>query len=79
MSGTADYCGILLAAGRSQRFGADKLMHPLASGLSMAPMACISAATLQRVLPKTIAVVRPDQLHSRENARLLYYCFLAAL
>lgn len=61
MNSTADYCGILLAAGRSQRFGADKLMHPLASGLSMAPMACISAATLQRVLPKTIAVVRPDQ------------------
>ena len=61
MKSTADYYGILLAAGHSQRFGADKLMHPLASGLSMTPMACISAAALQRVLPKTIAVMRPDQ------------------
>jgi molybdenum cofactor cytidylyltransferase len=61
MKSTTDYYGILLAAGHSQRFGADKLMHPLASGLSMTPMACISAAALQRVLPKTIAVMRPDQ------------------
>lgn len=59
MSSTADYCGILLAAGRSQRFGTDKLMHPLATGL---PMAFVSAVNLQRVLPNTIAVVRPDQL-----------------
>lgn len=56
MSDTTDYCAILLAAGRARRFGADKLMHPLAGQ----PMACISAATLQQVLP-TIAVVRPEQ------------------
>ncbi|HEY8856216.1 MAG TPA: nucleotidyltransferase family protein [Rugosibacter sp.] len=59
MSSTADYCGILLAAGRSERFGIDKLMHPLTAGL---PMACVSAAHLQCVLPHTLAVVRPDQL-----------------
>ena len=53
---TAGYCGILLAAGHARRFGADKLMHPLAGQ----PMACVSAATLQRILP-TLAVVRPEQ------------------
>lgn len=52
------YCGILLAAGRSQRFGADKLMYPLADGQ---PMACVSASTLHQVLPDTIVVVRADQ------------------
>lgn len=59
MSSTADYCGILLAAGRSRRFGTDKLMHPLTAGL---PMALVSAVNLQHILPNTIAVVRPDQL-----------------
>lgn len=53
-----DYCGILLAAGYSRRFGGDKLMHSLSNGLAMA---CMSALNLQQVLPKTLAVVRPDQ------------------
>ena len=53
---TAGYCAILLAAGHARRFGADKLMHPLAGQ----PMACVSAAALRRVLP-TLAVVRPEQ------------------
>lgn len=57
MNGGNAYCAILLAAGRAQRFGADKLMHPLAGR----PMACVSAATLQQVLPDTLAVTRPDQ------------------
>lgn len=33
-------------------------MHPLVDGQ---PMACVSAITLQHVLPDTIVVVRPDQ------------------
>lgn len=33
-------------------------MHPLVDGQ---PMACVSVITLQRVLPDTIVVVRPDQ------------------
>ena len=53
---TVGYCAILLAAGHARRFGADKLMHPLAGQ----PMACVSAAALRRVLP-TLAVVRPEQ------------------
>ena len=53
---TAGYCAILLAAGHARRFGADKLMHPLAGQ----PMACVSAAALRRVLP-TLAVVRLEQ------------------
>jgi molybdenum cofactor cytidylyltransferase len=57
MNGGNAYCAILLAAGRAQRFGSDKLMHPLAGR----PMACVSAAALQQVLPDTLAVTRPDQ------------------
>lgn len=54
---TADgYCAILLAAGHARRFGADKLLHPLDGQ----PLACVSAARLQQVLP-TVAVVRPAQ------------------
>lgn len=54
---TADgYCAILLAAGHARRFGADKLLQPLDGQ----PLACVSAARLQQVLP-TIAVVRPTQ------------------
>lgn len=47
--------GVLLAAGRSRRFGADKLLHPLADGT---PIAVASARALRKVLPRTIAVVR---------------------
>lgn len=46
--------GILLAAGRSRRFGANKLIHPLADGT---PMAVAAARHLIAVLPDTLAVV----------------------
>jgi molybdenum cofactor cytidylyltransferase len=46
--------GILLAAGQGRRFGADKLLHPLADGT---PMALAAARQLQAVLPNSIAVV----------------------
>ncbi len=48
--------GILLAAGSAQRFGAPKLLQPLADGL---PIAAAAAQTLMQVLPNTVAVVRP--------------------
>jgi molybdenum cofactor cytidylyltransferase len=46
--------GILLAAGQGRRFGADKLLHPLADGT---PMALAAARQLRAVLPHSIAVV----------------------
>jgi molybdenum cofactor cytidylyltransferase len=46
--------GILLAAGQGRRFGADKLLQPLADGT---PMALAAARQLQAVLPHSIAVV----------------------
>ena len=49
--------GILLAAGSSRRFGADKRMHPLADGT---PMALASARHLAAVCPRTMVVIRPD-------------------
>lgn len=48
--------GILLAAGSSRRFGADKRLHPLADGT---PMALASARNLAAVCARTIVVIRP--------------------
>lgn len=48
--------GILLAAGSASRFGADKLLHPLLTGV---PIAVTAARNLRAVLPECIAVVRP--------------------
>lgn len=45
---------ILLAAGQGRRFGADKLLHPLADGT---PMAVAAARRLQSVVAHSIAVV----------------------
>ncbi len=45
---------ILLSAGRGTRFGADKLMHPLADGI---PMALAAARNLLAALPDVLAVV----------------------
>ncbi len=49
--------GILLAAGSARRFGAHKLMRPLADGT---PVGVAAASALVRAVPDCIAVVRPD-------------------
>jgi len=49
--------GILLAAGSSRRFGADKRLHPLPDGT---PMALASARNLAAACSRTIVVIRPD-------------------
>lgn len=51
-----DIVGVLLAAGSARRFGAHKLMHPLADGT---PVAVAAARALVEVLPKVVAVLRP--------------------
>ncbi|HJV92919.1 MAG TPA: nucleotidyltransferase family protein, partial [Azonexus sp.] len=48
--------GILLAAGSSRRFGADKRLHPLADGT---PMALVSARRLAEACRRSIVVIRP--------------------
>ncbi|MCX7140057.1 MAG: nucleotidyltransferase family protein [Proteobacteria bacterium] len=53
---SANICGILLAAGASKRFGADKLLHPLTGGT---PIALAALANLRAAVPHVIAVVRP--------------------
>lgn len=53
----SDIVGILLAAGSAQRFGAHKLIQPLADGT---PVAVAAARNLIEALPNSIAVVRPD-------------------
>ncbi len=48
--------GILLAAGGGSRFGANKLLAPLADGT---PLAIAAARRLRSALGETLAVVRP--------------------
>ncbi|MEN8213347.1 MAG: nucleotidyltransferase family protein [Pseudomonadota bacterium] len=50
-----DVVGILLAAGSSQRFGAHKLMQPLADGT---PVGVAAAGALIAAVPNSVAVVR---------------------
>jgi molybdenum cofactor cytidylyltransferase len=58
--------GILLAAGRASRFGADKLLHPLPDGM---PLAVRSGRNLIAALPRTLAVTRRDQKRLSELLR----------
>jgi len=46
--------GILLAAGKSTRFGSNKLLHPV---IDNTPMILVSAAKLVSVLPNSIVVI----------------------
>ncbi len=48
--------GILLAAGKSQRFGSNKLLHPVINNI---PMLFSSAQTLASVLPDSLVVISP--------------------
>ena len=48
--------GVLLAAGSGNRFGGDKLLHPLADGT---PLVAAAARTLAAALPGSVGVVRP--------------------
>jgi molybdenum cofactor cytidylyltransferase len=48
--------GILLAAGSGSRFGSNKLLHPLLTGL---PIAVTAARNLKAVTAHCVAVVRP--------------------
>jgi molybdenum cofactor cytidylyltransferase len=48
---------ILLAAGASSRFGADKLLHRLADGV---PLALAALANLKKAELQVVAVVRPE-------------------
>ena len=57
--------GLLLAAGASTRFGADKLAHPLPHGVAVAVQA---ARHLKAEVARVLAVVRPGSL---DTARAL--------
>jgi len=52
--------GLLLAAGRSSRFGTDKLLHPLPDGT---PLAVAAARNLAAALPGALAVVNGADRH----------------
>jgi molybdenum cofactor cytidylyltransferase len=52
----SDITGILLAAGSSRRFGAHKLLQPMADGT---PVGVASAIKLVEAMPNATAVVRP--------------------
>ena len=65
MSHAGEIVGVLLAAGKGLRFGADKLLHPLADGM---PMAVAAARNLRVACDRSLAVLRPEQ---RQLAELL--------
>ena len=48
--------GILLAAGKSQRFNSNKLLHPV---IDNTPMLVVSAQKLASVLPGSVVVINP--------------------
>lgn len=65
--------GVLIAAGHSRRFGADKLLHPLPCGT---PVALKSLRNLQPVCAEVVTVLRPEQedlagLFWNEGARII--------
>ncbi|MFO8025561.1 NTP transferase domain-containing protein [Thiohalophilus sp.] len=65
--------GILLAAGLSQRFGSNKLLHPLAD---QTPMVVQCARNLTTMLAECVAVVGPDdpttaELLTREGMQVV--------
>lgn len=65
--------GILLAAGLSQRFGANKLLQPLSDET---PMVVQCARNLKSVLTESVAVVSPDdpmtaELLTREGLQVV--------
>lgn len=60
--------GVLLAGGRATRFGADKLLQPLADGT---PMALAAARRLFAVCPHTVSVLRSEQSDLRRLLREL--------
>jgi molybdenum cofactor cytidylyltransferase len=62
---SATIVGILLAAGKSTRFGSNKLLHQLNDGT---PMVLASARHLHNALPQTVAVVEDV---NNEVAKLL--------
>lgn len=51
--------GLLLAAGRSRRFGSPKLLQPLSDGVALAVH---SARSLRAAVDRTVAVIKPDDL-----------------
>jgi molybdenum cofactor cytidylyltransferase len=58
--------GVLLAAGRGERFGGDKLLAPLPDSTPIGVAAC---RQLVAALPDTIAVVRPGDVRLAELLR----------
>lgn len=57
-AGMAPIVGLLLAAGRSRRFGGDKLLHPLPGG---EPIVAASARRLRVATDRTLVLIRPRQ------------------
>lgn len=53
--------GILLAAGKSQRFGSNKLLYKI----NNEPVAAIAARKLKSALPDSIAIIRPNDQETR--------------
>lgn len=60
--------GILLAAGKSQRFGGNKLLHPVTDDT---PMLLVAAQKLATVLPGSIVVISQELISCTEQLERL--------
>lgn len=60
--------GILLAAGKSQRFGSNKLLYPI---IDNTPILMLSAQKLARVLPGSIVVINQELVAFSEQLQRL--------
>ena len=60
--------GILLAAGKSQRFGSNKLLHPVTDNT---PMLLVSAQKLASVLPGSIVVISHELIPCTDQLKQL--------
>lgn len=58
MTPSPQIVGLVLAAGRSERFGGNKLQHRLANGEAMV---VASARKLASVVDRTVVVIRPEE------------------
>lgn len=67
------HCAVLLGAGRSKRFGANKLVYPLDNGV---PLAVASVRPLVQAMGRVLVVLRPgeyrlEQLLLEENVQVV--------
>ena len=70
LQGSAGPCAIVLAAGRSTRFGSNKLLAPFRGAPLLAhPLRVLGQASLEGLIARAVAVIRPDNAELADLVR----------